>query len=101
MKDVLETLEGWNAEGLRFATATVKRWRMSAWKIRNRSVIETGTVVCWTGTVGVRSSPWPASLGLPGVPGLHWTKFSEIRPSGWIVQVAGQVRPIGEQVGAG
>jgi xanthine dehydrogenase accessory factor len=30
MKDVLETLEGWNAEGLRFATATVVKIERSA-----------------------------------------------------------------------
>ena len=30
MKDVLETLEGWNAEGLRFATATVVKTERSA-----------------------------------------------------------------------
>jgi xanthine dehydrogenase accessory factor len=30
MKDVLETLEGWNAEGLRFATATVVKVERSA-----------------------------------------------------------------------
>ena len=30
MKDVLDTLEGWNAEGLRFATATVVKIERSA-----------------------------------------------------------------------
>ena len=30
MKDVLDTLEGWNAEGLRFATATVVKTERSA-----------------------------------------------------------------------
>ena len=72
-------------------TASGRRRRTGTVQIWNRSEMFTGIRVRSMGSVG---TPSVSGSGLPaGVPGSHCTKFSPIRPSGWIAHVASDLKP--------
>ena len=70
---------------------TEKRWRVGVRKAWKRSDRLIGTSVCSTGTIGTRSPSLASASRSAARPGSHWTKFSEIRPSGWMSQNASRL----------